>query len=80
MAMVPGLMPNLRLPGPEGAPEQDPVDVIIEMIKGGEDIPEIDERGNVLQIEHADGSISVSIDGNPIDKVGAKDEEGRYFE
>ena len=79
MAMVPGLMPNLRMPGPEGAPEQDPVDVIIEMIEGGQDIPEIDDRGNVLQIEHADGSISVSLDGNPIDKVSVDGEEGDWF-
>ena len=80
MAMVPGLMPNLRLPGQEGAPEQDPVDVIIEMVENGRDIPEIDERGNVLQIEHADGSISVSLDGNPIGKVDSEeDEEDDWF-
>ena len=79
MAMVPGLMPNLRLPEQEGAPAQDPVDVIIEMIEGGDDIPEIDERGNVMQIEHADGSISVSLDGNPIDKVATDDDEGEWF-
>ena len=79
MAMVPGLMPNLRLPEQEGAPEQDPVDVIIEMIESGQDIPEIDERGNVLQIEHADGSISVSLDGNPIGKVESEEEEDDWF-
>lgn len=79
MAMVPGLMPNLRLPEQEGAPEQDPVDVIIEMVENGQDIPEIDERGNVLQIEHADGSISVSLDGNPIGKVESDEEEDDWF-
>jgi hypothetical protein len=79
MAMVPGLMPNLRLPEQEGAPERDPVDVIIEMVENGQDIPEIDERGNVLQIEHADGSISVSLDGNPIGKVETDEEEDDWF-
>ncbi len=61
--------PNIRLPGIE-MPE-----VIIE---AGQDVPDIDTEGNILRIEHADGSVSVSLDGKPIDGPGAR-ERGGWF-
>jgi hypothetical protein len=61
--------PNIRLPGFE-MPE-----VIIE---AGQDVPDIDTEGNILRIEHADGSVSVSLDGKPIDGPGAR-ERGGWF-
>lgn len=61
--------PNIRLPGIE-MPE-----VIIE---AGQDVPDIDTQGNILRIEHADGSVSVSLDGKPIDGPGAR-EPGGWF-
>jgi hypothetical protein len=30
------------------------------------DTPDIDEKGNILRIEHGDGSVSVSLDGKPL--------------
>lgn len=62
--------PNIRLPGIE-MPE-----VIIE---AGQDVPDIDTEGNILRIEHADGSVSVSLDGKPIDGPGAR-ERGGWFD
>lgn len=75
MPMTPGLMPNLRqmMPEPEAAVE--PNEVIVEVVEGGADIPEMDMDGNILKIEHADGSISVSLDGSPIEKAKSSKEE-----
>ena len=67
MAMTPGLMPTLRQPAPEG--ESNPLsdeDIIVEMAEEGGDTPEIDDKGNILKIEHGDGSITVSLDGRSL--------------
>ena len=61
--------PNIRLPGFE-MPE-----VIIE---AGQDVPDVDTKGNILRIEHADGSVSVSLDGKPIDGPGARGPTGWF--
>ena len=67
MALTPGLNPNLRLvPDEQEAPFSEDADIIIEAAEGPEDTPEIDEDGNILRIDHADGSISISLDGKPI--------------
>lgn len=59
-----GLAGNLRLvPPPESAAE--PADVIVEIDNGG-DAPVVDEKNNIVRIEHGDGSITVSLDGNPL--------------
>ena len=81
MALTPGLSPNIRLPNPneQQAAPSDGVDIVVEMAEeGDEDKPEIDMDGNVLRIEHPDGTISVSLDGNPIEKAGKKTQEGWF--
>ena len=62
---TPGLVnPNIRLPGlPQ--PEVELPEVIIE---AGEDVPDVDPDGNILRIEHDDGSITVSLDGKPLNE------------
>lgn len=70
MALVPGLKPNIRQLAPEPAPLPEASDVIIEMAEGGEDRPDIDDKGNILSIEHPDGSITVSLDGGPLGQAG----------
>jgi hypothetical protein len=81
MALTPGLSPNIRLPNPneQQAAPSDGVDIVVEMAEDGdEDKPEIDMDGNVLRIEHPDGTISVSLDGKPIEKAGKKTQEGWF--
>ena len=46
-------------------------DVMVE-IEDGEDKPETDENGNILRIEHDDGSVSVSLDGRPVEESEAE--------
>jgi len=68
-----GLSPNIRLdqdpPAEEGF---EPVDVRV----ADDDSPDqkqYDSRGNVIKIEHPDGSITISMDGSPIE--GADDQD-----
>lgn len=78
MAMTPGLMPNLRLVGAE---EQAPADgeVIVEIIEDGADRAKTDEKGAILEIEHPDGSLTISLDGKPIeDRAKERDEDNWY--
>lgn len=72
MPMTPGLVPNLRLVPEEQQPES-VEDVIVEVSEGDPAL-EMDEAGNILRIEHPDGSISISLDGKPIEE-GASDAE-----
>jgi len=72
MAMTPGLSPNIRMPEEglmNGATPDSGAEIIIEDADEGADVPELDMDGNVLTIEHPDGSISVSLDGQPIERA-----------
>ena len=63
-----GLSPNIRLITPEARiPGGD--DLIVEPADEAAPQPNVDENGDILRIEHEDGSVSVSIDGNPIERA-----------
>ena len=79
MAMTPGLSPSIRQVGLGAGEPSDDQDVIIEMAEEGGDVPEFDEKGNILKIEHGDGSITVSLDGKPIEEAEGK-EDGGWFD
>jgi len=64
MPLTPGLSPSIRQPFSDEAPA-----IQIEMIEDG-DTPVMDQKGNILEIEHGDGSISISLDGRPLDEAG----------
>jgi hypothetical protein len=64
MPLTPGLSPSIRQPFSDEAPA-----IQIEMIEDG-DTPVMDQKGNILEIEHGDGSISISLDGRPLDETG----------
>ena len=73
MPMTPGLVPNIRQLAPEAEAA-----IQIELVENG-DTPVMDQKGNVLEIEHGDGSISISLDGKPLDE--AEDEgPGEWFD
>jgi hypothetical protein len=76
--MTPGLVPNLRL---DDQDEQQPPlpDILIEMLGDDPDKPKMDERGNVLEIEHGDGSISISLDGKPINPAAKREDKSDWF-
>lgn len=72
MPLVPGLSPSIRLEGDSQPDELGPMDV---QIAESEDVPEVDDSGAILKIDHGDGSISISLDGRPIQD--AEDVEGQ---
>ena len=78
MPLVPGLNPAVRL---EEDPEEaaiGPMDVTVEDADEEADVPEFDQDGAILRIDHGDGSITVSLDGKPISEAG-NDGEGGWF-
>jgi hypothetical protein len=54
-----GLSPNIRLPGAE-APEPVNDDVVVELAAPAGDQPQVNEGGDVISIEHDDGSVTIS--------------------
>ena len=77
MATQPGLAPmNIRQPAPEEPGAIDTSPVQIDFANEGGDVPEVDQDGNVISIEHDDGSITISLDGNPLEEAeGGADSE-----
>lgn len=70
-----GLNPNIRILGDSQPDELGDMDVTIESADEAADIPEIDENGAILKIDHGDGSITLSLDGKPI--ADAEDVDGQ---
>ena len=65
MPMTPGLMPSIR----QTQPEEEPLaagGIEIEIIEDGQTNEKFDKNGAVLEIEHPDGSLTISLDGRPI--------------
>ena len=62
-----GLNPNIRLVTPE-ARIPTPDDIEVQAADEAVPDPVADENGDIFRIEHGDGSISVSIDGTPIER------------
>lgn len=62
-----GLNPNIRMHDDEADAAIGPMDVTVENDETeGDDIPEVSQDGAILKIEHGDGSITLSLDGKPI--------------
>jgi len=80
MPVTPGLSGNIRLPDQAAQPVNvDGVDVIIEQEGPKGDTPEMDADGNVLRIDHGDGSISVSLNGQPIEEANKRKKDTGWF-
>lgn len=73
MALVPGLSPSIRLvqPDPDELPPGE--DIVVENAPEGADVEHLDDKGNVIQIEHDDGSITISLDGKPVEESADED-------
>jgi len=77
MPMTPGLMPNLRQEPMQGGlgPAED---VMVEIIDGPDNKVK-DDRGNILKIEHDDGSVTVSMDGKSLEEREADEYNAEWF-
>jgi hypothetical protein len=74
MPLVPDLNPAVRLEEDPNEAAISPMDVTVEDADEEADIPEFDQDGAILKIDHGDGSITVSLDGKPIKDA---EEDGR---
>ena len=79
MPMTPGLVPNIRQPAPEASVEGEDADIVVEAADEAGDSPDVDEKGNILKIEHGDGSVTVSLDGKSLVESEA-DEAAEWFD
>lgn len=70
---------NLRINGEMNPELPNPTDVVVDIEPGG-DVPDIDESGNILRIDHGDGSITVSLDGRPLGSVNPANEPIGWFD
>lgn len=77
MALTPGLVPNLRLVDQEEE-KPDLGDVTVEFDEG-QDKPDVDDNGNILSIEHPDGSITISLDGKPVQSAEQSEKDRQYW-
>jgi len=80
MPLVPGLNPAVRL---ESDPEDAAIgamDVTVESSGDEPDMPEFDDNGSILRIDHGDGSISVSLNGKPISEGEADGRPEGWFD
>lgn len=78
MPLVPGLSPSIREPAPEAPALPDSEDIIVADAPEGVDLPNTDDSGNILSIEHPDGSITLRIDGQPLESGSARKPSGWF--
>ena len=77
MPLVPNNIANIRqAPPPQPSNDTEPQDIVIH--EGGEDTPEYNDRGALVKITHADGSITISLDGSPIN--GQDEKPKKWFD
>lgn len=78
MPMVPGLSAALRQEPPPAEDMGPDEDVMVEVVDGPEK-HQTDDRGNIVRIEHDDGSISISLDGRPVEGSSDADRAQEWF-
>ena len=77
MPMVPGLSSMIREAPPE--PQSFSQDDVQVQVVDPDAIPDVDENGHVVRIEHEDGSVSVSLDGRPIETTSEAERAKEWF-
>ena len=54
-------------------------DLLVEMEEEPSERKVTDDKGNVIEIEYADGSIAISLDGKPIEDGASKRDDSDWF-
>jgi len=78
MPLTPGLGSSIRLAPPTEPELSPPSDLNVPPDQDGGDVLHFDDSGAVLKIEHEDGSVTVSLDGKPIDEPREKQNAGWF--
>jgi len=77
MSLVPGLSPSIRQQGPAGLGEAE--DLVVEILEDGEDKNEYDDQGNIIRLANDDGSVTVSLNGEPVERVSDAEKSADWF-
>ena len=80
MSLVPGLSPNIRLVDDQEPDQLEGEDVAFDLAEEEGPKKEIDENGNVISIELPDGSITISLDGKPLEGPDGTRRKERWFD
>ena len=77
MSAVPHNLPSSVGLAPLDTPQLP--EIIVDVEGEAEDQPTFDDKGNVVEIKHGDGMVTVSLDGTPLqDAAQPKKQEGHY--
>src|SRR5579862_9171085 len=57
---------NLRLVAPAAANDPNPNDIDIDVAEDDPDQPQVNDDGQILRIEHGDGSVTISMNDRPL--------------
>ena len=79
MPMTPGLSPNIRMPQEEPPAGLAPAEDVMVEIEEGQSRHQTDDKGNIVRIEHEDGSVSISLDGRPVDEASEAERAAEWF-
>ena len=79
MPMTPGLSSNIRMPQEEPQEAFSPDEEVMVEIEEGAPKHQTDDKGNILRIEHEDGSVSVSLDGRPVEDATDAERAADWF-
>ena len=71
MPITPGLNPNIRQEQEEPQGLGGVEDILVEIVEDG-DKSETDDEGNILRLDHGDGSVTVALDGRPVEEAESK--------
>lgn len=80
MPLVPGLSPNLRIVAPHPDESPDDAEVRVEHADESGEVPEYDTDGNIVKIDHGDGSVTISLDGRPIESAPKREGPGQWYD
>jgi hypothetical protein len=69
MSGLAGTPHNLRIVGEPDPALPDAAKVVVDVSEDDQDQPDIADNGDILRITHADGAITVSLDGQPLGNV-----------
>ncbi len=78
MPLTPDFSPNLRLADVNAEEAIPGEDVMVEVGGHEPDLADINERGDILSIRHGDGSVTVSVDGSPVERAQRENREGWF--
>lgn len=77
MPLTPGLSPSILQQEPAGLGAAE--DIVVEILEEARDLNEYDDKGNILRLGNEDGSVVVSLTGEPVERVSDAEKAADWF-